>query len=144
MKTQILKRWSLRAALVLVAVYVALFGTVLGAMLRPPEQFGAFMKHMPPALVWAALPAPRMWLWARKGTLSKGELAPAFSLRMAKDRRHGVVLSSYQAQRPVALVFGSYTWPPFRRAVPALDELYCDYRDRVAFHVVYIEEAHPI
>jgi Iodothyronine deiodinase len=28
--------------------------------------------------------------------------------------------------------------------VPALNKLYRDYRDRVAFHVVYIEEAHPI
>jgi hypothetical protein len=28
--------------------------------------------------------------------------------------------------------------------VPALNKLYRDYRDRVAFYVVYIEEAHPI
>jgi Iodothyronine deiodinase len=28
--------------------------------------------------------------------------------------------------------------------VPALNRLYREYRDRVAFHVVYIEEAHPI
>jgi len=28
--------------------------------------------------------------------------------------------------------------------VPALNKLYRDYRDRVAFHVVYIQEAHPI
>jgi len=28
--------------------------------------------------------------------------------------------------------------------VPALNKLYREYRDRVAFHVVYIEEAHPI
>jgi hypothetical protein len=28
--------------------------------------------------------------------------------------------------------------------VPALNKLYHDYRDRVAFHVLYIEEAHPI
>jgi hypothetical protein len=28
--------------------------------------------------------------------------------------------------------------------VPALNKLYQEYRDRVAFHVVYIEEAHPI
>jgi hypothetical protein len=28
--------------------------------------------------------------------------------------------------------------------VPALNALYKQYRDRVAFHVVYIEEAHPI
>jgi hypothetical protein len=28
--------------------------------------------------------------------------------------------------------------------VPALNQLYKEYRDRVAFYVVYIEEAHPI
>lgn len=28
--------------------------------------------------------------------------------------------------------------------MPALNTLYRNYRDRVAFHVVYIEEAHPI
>ena len=28
--------------------------------------------------------------------------------------------------------------------MPALNRLHRDYRDRVAFHVVYIEEAHPI
>jgi hypothetical protein len=28
--------------------------------------------------------------------------------------------------------------------VPALNALYRQYRDRVAFHVVYIQEAHPI
>ena len=28
--------------------------------------------------------------------------------------------------------------------MPALNELYKEYRDRVAFYVVYIEEAHPI
>jgi type I thyroxine 5'-deiodinase len=28
--------------------------------------------------------------------------------------------------------------------VPALNALYKEYRDRVAFHVVYIQEAHPI
>jgi type I thyroxine 5'-deiodinase len=28
--------------------------------------------------------------------------------------------------------------------VPALNKLYRDYRDRAAFYVVYIEEAHPV
>jgi iodothyronine deiodinase-like protein len=28
--------------------------------------------------------------------------------------------------------------------VPALNKLYHDYRDKAAFHVVYIQEAHPI
>jgi hypothetical protein len=109
MKRTAVKKWLLRAAVVLAVVYIALFSTVLAAMLQPPERFGAFMKHMPPAVVWAALPAPKMWLWARKGTLSEGELAPDFNLRTAKDRKQRISLSSYQGQRPVVLVFGSYT-----------------------------------
>jgi hypothetical protein len=109
MKTHPRRTWLLRTALVVVVLYLALFSAVMTAMLQPPERFGAFMKHMPPVVVWAALPAPRMWLWARKGTLSEGELAPDFTLRTAKDRQQRVTLSSYQGQRPVVLVFGSYT-----------------------------------
>jgi hypothetical protein len=104
-----MKKWLLRGVVVIVVLYVAFFGTVMAAMLQPPEQFGAFMKHMPAALVWGALPAPRMWLWARKGTLSEGDRAPDFNLRTAKDRKQRVALSSYHGQRPVVLVFGSYS-----------------------------------
>jgi hypothetical protein len=103
------KKWLLRGAIVILVLYIALFSAVLAAMLQPPERFGAFMKRMPPALVWAALPAPQMWLWARKGTLHEGARAPDFNLRTVKDRNQRVALSSYQGQRPVVLVFGSYT-----------------------------------
>ncbi|PYR91394.1 MAG: hypothetical protein DMF84_17290 [Acidobacteria bacterium] len=104
-----MKKWLLRGAALIIVCYLALFSTVMAAMLQTPERFGAFMKHMPPALVWATLPAPRMWLWARKGTLAEGERAPDFNLRTAKDRHRRVALSSYEGQRPVVLVFGSYT-----------------------------------
>ena len=102
-------QWLLRAAVGLVAIYVVLFGAVGIAMMQPPERFGAFMKHMPPAVVWGGLPASRMWLWARKGTLAQGDLAPDFDLRTAQDRSRRVTLASYRGQRPVVLVFGSYT-----------------------------------
>jgi hypothetical protein len=52
-----MKRWLLRGIVLIVVLYVALFSTVLAAMLQPPERFGAFMKHVPPVVVWAALPA---------------------------------------------------------------------------------------
>ena len=102
-------KWLLRGAIVVAVCYVALFGTVLAAMLQPPERFGAFMRHMPAAVVFGGLPAPRMWLWARKGTLDEGEPAPDFSLRTVKDRNQRVSLSSYRGKQPVVLVFGSYT-----------------------------------
>jgi hypothetical protein len=92
----------------LVALYVLLFGAVLAAMLRPPDQFGLVMKHVPPALVWGLLPGPRMWLWARSGHLSEGDLAPDFTLSTA-DHQRRATLSSHRGKEPVVLVFGSYT-----------------------------------
>ena len=101
-------RWSLLTVLTLTICYVAFFGVVLSAMLAPPERFGQFMKRMPAPLVWGALPAPRMWRWARAGHLAEGDPAPDFTLRR-QGHSERVTLSSYHGQRPVVLVFGSYT-----------------------------------
>jgi peroxiredoxin len=49
-----------------------------------------------------------MWLWARKGHLTEGDPAPDFTLS-TPDRAGRVTLSSHRGQRPVVLVFGSYT-----------------------------------
>ena len=100
--------WVLVGVAALAASYAVLFAVVLAAMLQPPARFGRFMKHAPAALVWGALPAPRMWRWARRGDLVPGAPAPDFTLP-----RHGgtdrVTLSSFRGDRPVVLVFGSYT-----------------------------------
>lgn len=101
-------KWLVRGGAVLVGLYVVLFATVLTAMLRPPEQFGQVMRHLPAPLVWGGLPATRMWLWARGGTLSEGEPAPDFTLADLENTSH-VTLSSHRGERPVVLVFGSYT-----------------------------------
>jgi peroxiredoxin len=51
-----------------------------------------------------------MWLWARRGDLVPGAAAPDFTLAKHGDsRRDRVTLSSHRGQRPVVLVFGSYT-----------------------------------
>ena len=103
-------KWVLFGVVGLAASYAVLFGVVLTAMLQPPARFAQFMKHVPAMLVWGALPAPRMWLWARRGDLVPGVPAPDFTLS-----RHGhggsdrVTLSSHRGRRPVVLVFGSYT-----------------------------------
>jgi hypothetical protein len=89
-------------------MYIGFAAAVLSAMMAPPERFGQFMKHVPAVLVWGALPAPRMWLWARRGAVSPGELAPDFTLRR-QGQSGRVTLSTYRGQRPVVLVFGSYT-----------------------------------
>jgi hypothetical protein len=101
-------KWLARATLVLVGIYVMFFATVLVAMRQPPERFGQFMSHVPQALVWAGLPASRMWLWARDGHLEEGDAAPDFSLS-THDHQSRVTLSSHRGHQPVVLVFGSYT-----------------------------------
>ena len=103
-----MKKWLLRAGLTIVVLYVAFFGAVLAAMLQPPERFGRAMKYAPMPLVWGVLPGPRMWLWAREGRLAEREMAPDFTLSTL-DRNSRVTLSSHRGQRPVVLVFGSYT-----------------------------------
>jgi hypothetical protein len=100
--------WLVRGIAVFAVAYVAFFATILAAMLQPPENFGLVMRHAPAAAVWGLLPAPRMWLWARKGHLAEGEAAPDFTLSTL-DRTGRVTLSSHRGQRPVVLVFGSYT-----------------------------------
>ena len=100
-------KWTLRILAALAVVYVAFFAAVLTAMRQPPMRFGAFMKRMPQAAVWAGLPAQRMWLWARKGTVEAGDVAPDFTLPR-HDGSGRVTLSSLRG-KPVVLVFGSYT-----------------------------------
>jgi hypothetical protein len=101
-------KWVIRGVVALAAVYVVFFGAVLTAMLQPPERFGAFMRHVPEAAVWGGLPASRMWLWARSGALAEGDAAPDFTLSRV-DHSRRVTLSSFKDDRPVVLVFGSYT-----------------------------------
>ena len=101
-------KWFLRGAVVVVVAYILLAGAVTAAMLQPPERFGQIMKHVPGAVVWGLLPGPRIWLWARRGTLAEGQLAPDFTLP-TYDRSGSVTLSSHRGKRPVVLVFGSYT-----------------------------------
>jgi hypothetical protein len=101
-------KWLTRGLLLFAASYVLLFVGVAAAMTRPPEQFGQVMRYLPEPLVWGALPAQRMWLWARAGRLTEGSPAPDFTL-WTHDHEAQVTLSSHRGQRPVVLVFGSYT-----------------------------------
>ena len=72
-----------------------------------------------------------------------GEMAPDFTLGTV-DGHGKITLSSYRGQRPVALVFGSYSCPPFRHAGGRLKQVFTAYSDRVQFLMVYIREAHAI
>jgi hypothetical protein len=93
-------------AIVLV-LYLALAGGLLWAMYQPPAKFGKIMRHVPtPAYV--IFPFKQLWFVARKGNLHVGDAAPDFSLPTF-DHKEQVRLSSFRGQKPVVLVFGSYT-----------------------------------
>jgi thiol-disulfide isomerase/thioredoxin len=75
-------------------------------------------------------------------TLRAGDLAPEFSLK-SPDGEKTVQLSDYRGAKPVVLIFGSYTCPPFRDVYPTLERLHKEHGREVAFLYVYIREAHP-
>lgn len=94
----------------LAVVYLVLSGALLAAMLQPPDAFGQVMARVPRPLfpVFAVLPFEPLWFYARGGNLQVGEAAPDFSLQSV-DKKSRVQLSSFRGQKPVVLVFGSYT-----------------------------------
>jgi hypothetical protein len=96
-----------RLAVTLVVIYAVLTAGLYAAMIQPPERFGAVMKHVPPVAMMV-LPFRPLWMSARGGSLSVGDLAPDFTLPTLKTESQ-VTLSSEYAKRPVVLVFGSYT-----------------------------------
>jgi hypothetical protein len=88
------------------------------------------------------LPMRQLWQAARAGSVQAGDPAPDFDLP-AVDRGSRVRLSDFSGVQPVVLVFGSYTCPPFRKDVPRINSIYHKYKDRAAFYLIYIQEAHP-
>jgi peroxiredoxin len=135
------KRSLVVIGVVLLCSYAVFLLFINWAMRQPPETFGRVMAKMPmPA--YFVIPFETFWTRARAGALRTGEEAPDFRLPTL-DHQREVQLSSFREKQPVVLVFGSYTWPPFRREVPALNKLYEQYGSRVAFYAVYIQEAHP-
>jgi hypothetical protein len=59
------------------------------------------------------------------------------------EERRTVSLNKLRATKPVVLIFGSVTCPPFRSALEGIDEVHRDFHDRAEFLFVYIREAHP-
>ena len=93
--------------LVLVAAEAAFSARVYYAMRQPPDVFGRFMAKLPTPLMMA-FPFETMWTRARAGAVSAGAVAPDFRLPTL-DRSATVQLSQFRGDRPVVLVFGSYT-----------------------------------
>ncbi|MFZ3214712.1 MAG: hypothetical protein WA192_01515 [Candidatus Acidiferrales bacterium] len=90
-----------------VVLYALITGALFVLMLQSPDTFAGAMRYVPwPAFV--VLPFKPLWMVARKGRLSVGDMAPDFSLE-TPDHKSTFQLSSLRGQKPVVLVFGSYT-----------------------------------
>jgi hypothetical protein len=100
-------RRTLIAAAVLAAAYAAALAGLFVLMHQRPAVVGKGMSYVPgPA--FALLPMESMWCRAREGALRVGEAAPDFTLETLDGTRR-VRLSERRGERPVVLVFGSYT-----------------------------------
>lgn len=96
--------WIAGAVAVLWLGFVA---SVDWAMHQPPEVFGHVMARMPmPA--YFLFPFETMWIHARAGDLKVGDVAPDFPLKTL-ETKEPVQLASLWTEKPVVLVFGSYT-----------------------------------
>lgn len=76
-------------------------------MRQPPETFGAIMARVP-SIAMIVLPFKPLWMSARAGSLRPGDRAPDFTLPVLHGDRT-VTLSAQYRQKPVVLIFGSYT-----------------------------------
>ena len=102
-----LPRWAWPVAGVLVVAWLYFLGYINWAMHQPPEVFGHVMARLPmPA--YFVIPFETLWSRARKGTLNPGDAAPSLTVKKLEDKTP-VDLNSLWAEKPVVLVFGSYT-----------------------------------
>jgi hypothetical protein len=104
-------RRILRVVSALIVGCVLLWGlttaALYAAMRQPPETFGRIMSHVP-GVAMIVLPFKPLWMSARGGHLQVGDPAPDFALPVLRGDRT-VTLSNEYRQKPVVLVFGSYT-----------------------------------
>jgi hypothetical protein len=102
-------RWKILAKVTLafVGLYAVLTMLLFAVMLQSPDRFAATMRHVPWP-VFAALPFKPLWQVARAGQVNVGDMAPDFSLE-SPDHKWSFRLSSLRGEKPVVLVFGSYT-----------------------------------
>jgi peroxiredoxin len=138
-----MRRWARMIVGGMIAV-VLLYGVALGVLFvlmgRSNTVAGKTLSALPgPAFM--LLPLEPMWTRARRGALEVGQPAPDFDLPTL-DGTARVRLSAQRGVKPVVLIFGSYTCPPFRRELPAVQQVFETYRDRASFFFVYVEEAH--
>ena len=99
--------WVIRIVSTCFALWIGFVSYIAWAMHQPPEVFGHVMARMPmPA--YFVIPFETLWTRARAGYLNVGDAAPALTVKHLNETTP-VDLGSLWAERPVVLVFGSYT-----------------------------------
>ncbi len=71
-----------------------------------------------------------------------GDAVTDFTLKTTGGKQE-VTLSKLIGPKPVVLVFGNFTCGPFRSQAGNVAKLHALYKDRAAFVMVYVREAHP-
>lgn len=107
-KSKAVKRTAVTLC-VLAALWATCCVALYGVMRQSPEQFGRVMARIPGPVPFLIFPFETLWMRARAGTLQVGSPAPDFAL-VKLDKTAQVQLSALTSQqKPVVLVFGSYT-----------------------------------
>ena len=106
-KKRRLRRWLLPVAGVLFPAWIGFLVYINWAMHQSPEVFGHVMAQLPmPA--YFVIPFETLWSRARAGHVNPGDAAPSFAVKRLEDKTP-VEMGSLWAEKPVVLVFGSYT-----------------------------------
>ncbi|HVP46659.1 MAG TPA: hypothetical protein VMT32_08750 [Bryobacteraceae bacterium] len=94
------------------SAYLLLAAVVWVVVSLPPARFAAIVAKLPtsekPGLLFMIVPIGPLMMLARAGHLKPGDMAPDFRLPLLHSQET-VELASFRGQKPVALVFGSYT-----------------------------------
>jgi len=108
-KSKSVKKAVVATFCVIATLWLLCCVALYSAMRRSPEQFGRVMAKISGPIPFLIFPFETLWMRARAGTLRVGSPAPDFLLTKL-DKTAQIQLSSLTAQqRPVVLVFGSYT-----------------------------------
>jgi hypothetical protein len=127
----------MRASLILIAGLCLLQTAALAAAQEQQPQRKGKRRDRPGEFTAKAAREERL-----PEKLKVGDAAPDFTLANPTGERE-VTLSAAQGKRPIVLVFGSCTCPPFRRQLAELEKVYAAHKDKADFYLVYIREAHP-
>jgi len=101
------RKWIAVGLATITLIYGLLSVALFIAMKQAPLRFATVMSKLPMASM-IVLPFEPLWNIARAGDLKIGEPAPDFRLK-TYEKSSWVQLSDFRGDRPVVLIFGSYT-----------------------------------